>query len=242
MKLNVRKILEEFLMYGVPIIVVALMVSTIHFLAPLHASSSARQLTGGQPYIYYSRHILYDNGTLVLYYNSVGAQIIGVRLISAIDNSRKEYSLLGELHSNKVIVDLPSDLMKYLCTSGDSLKVNVSLIIRAYNTTAMFYSYPIIVKYICKIKFNVVDRGNAIVINGSSYRWLLDEGLDINVTVNLYKTKPVLRLMYTNTTHLKYYGFPITLSVPDHDYGYVIIKYRINGRVVRNGFYIEPSR
>ncbi len=242
MGINARKVLEEFLMYGIPIVVVTLMVAAIHVLAPLQAGGGSENgVLGNKPYIYYSRYKLYDNGTLELYYNTIGAQIVGVRFISAFNGDNK-YNLLGEVYRGKVIVNLPSDLMKHLCISGEALKVNVSLIVRTYNTTAIFNTYPIIVRYLCRLDFNVEDRGNAIVISGSKYKWLVDEGIEVNITVNLYKTKPILRLIYTNTTRLTYYGFPITISVPSHDYGYVIVKYKLGSRIIRSGFYIEPTK
>lgn len=233
-----KKVLEEFLIYGIPIAVVAFMVASIYLLAPVQASGVAKP--GLQPYIYYSRYILHDNGTLELYFNVIGADILGVKWINATIGNRSAM-LSGGLSTSKLIVSIPSDIMYNMCTKGKTLDVRVGLLVRAYNITAVFNSYPILVKYPCHISFNVTDRGNAIIVGISNYKWINDMGFNANITINLYRRGTGTRLIYSNTTSIVFHGYPITISVPEHDYGYVVIHYEINGRVSRSGFYIEPT-
>lgn len=235
---NARRALEGFLVYGVPIAVVVFMVASIYLLAPIQASGTAKP--GFQPYIYYTRYVLHDNGTLELYFNVIGADLLGVKWVNATIDG-KTIMLGGGLGSNKLVVSIPSNAMYDMCINGRTLGIKVSLLVRAYNITAVFNSYPILVRYPCSISFNITDRGNAIIMDVSNYKWINDLGLNASITINLYRRGIISRLVYSNTTSIVFHGYPITVSVPEHDYGYVIVYYKVSGRMVRSGFYIEPA-
>ncbi len=227
--------------YGVPIIIVILMVVVVNVYSPL--MNTAPPILP-QPIIQYYRYdILDNNSTIILYFNTKNTEFIGVHNISIRLGSEVVNPLRTVFRNNRLYIVVEPNILKQACRLGKYIDISLTGLVRYLNATAMFQSYGIRLVYSCHITIRIEDKGTFILVFVDGPAWIADEGLEMNISIRLYDRAPTgtVRLVGNSNVTVVYRDLPVIIPVEKHSFGYVFIEYMRGGKIVREGFYIEPE-
>ncbi len=237
----IRDIVNVLIVYGIPILIVVLMVGIVNVYSPL---MNAAPPVLPQPIIrYYKYSILDDNNTIILYYNTRNTELIGVHNISIRIGDRIVYPLRTLFRNNKLYIMVEPSVLKYACTTGKYIDISFTGLVRYLNATAVFRSYGIRLIYSCDINVRVEDKREYIRVIVEGPKWIASEGLEMNISIRLYDRTPTGAIRLVDNTNITavYRELPIIIPVGEHSFGYVFVEYMRNGKTVREGFYVESE-
>ena len=239
---TVRVIADFVIVYGIPIVVVVLMILIVNIYSPLmNASPPAIP----QPMIQYFKYEVYDdNSTIVLYFNTRNTEFLGVQNISLRIGEERITPLRTSFRADKLFIEVEPLVLKNACIGGRYIDISFTGLVSYLNATAVFKSYGIRIIYSCRIEVDVKDKGNYIMVSIEGPSWITGEGLDLNISIRLYSKSPTgaIRLVDNTSTSVIYRGIPTIIPVEPHDFGYVFVEYTQNGKRIREGFYVEPEK
>ncbi len=241
LKAVTRSIVDMVIVYGIPIVVVALMVVIVNIYSPL---MNAAPPPLPQPVIQYYRYEIFDNNsTILLFFNTKNTVFIGIHNISIVLGRENIIPLRTSFRNNTLYVVVEPRVLKQACVLGKYIDVSFTGLVRYLNATALFRSYGIRLIYPCQIKVRVEDKGNFILVYLDGPGWISEEGFELNISVRLYeKTRTgTIRLLENSNVSVVYHDLPVIIPVEDHSFGYVFVEYMRGGRIVREGFYVEPE-
>ena len=237
-----RDIADMIVVYGVPVIVVVLMVVIVNVYSPL---MNAAPPVIPQPVIQYYRYeILDNNSTMILYFNTKNTEFLGVHNISIRLDGRIVHPIRAGFRDDKLYVVVGPDVLKQACVTGEYIDLSFTGLVRYINATTVFRSYGMRLIYTCHITISVEDKGAFILVRVNGPAWIPVEGLELGISVRLYDkaSTGTIRLVDNNNLTVVYHGLPVIVPVEKHSFGYVFVEYMYGGRRVREGFYIEPKK
>ncbi len=239
---TLRVIVDSIIVYGIPIIVVVLMILIVNIYSPF---MNAAPPTIPQPIIQYFRYRVYDNNsTIVLYFNTKNTEFIGVENISLRVGREKIVPLRTSFRDNKLFIEVEPRVLKDSCIWGKYIDLTFTGLVHYLNSTALFKSYGIRIIYSCHIGVNVKDMGTYIIVSVKGPSWISSEGLEMNISVRLYSRSPTgaVKLVDDTSTRVVYREVPVIIPVEPHSFGYVFVEYMQDGKKIREGFYVEPEK
>ncbi len=237
-----RIIVDFVIVYGVPIIIVGLMVLVVNVYSPL---MNAAPPAIPQPIIQYFKYKIYDNNsTIILYFNTKNTEFIGVQNTSLRIGGERITPLRASFRDNKLFIEVEPHVLKDACIRGKYIDLSFTGLVHYLNSTALFKSYGIRIVYSCHIKVSVRDMGTYIMVSVKGPSWMVSEGFEMNISVRLYSKSPsgAIKLVDNTSTSVVYSGVPVIIPVEPHSFGYVFVEYMQNGKKVREGFYVEPEK
>lgn len=238
----VRVVTDYVIVYGIPIVVVALMVLVVNVYSPL---MNAAPPAIPQPIIQYFKYEIYDNNsTIVLYFNTKNIEFIGIQNTSLSISGKKITPLRTSFRADKLFIEVEPRVLKYACIEGKYIDISFTGLVHYLNSTALFKSYGIRIVYSCHIRVSVKDMGTYIMVSVEGPSWIISEGFGMNISVRLYSRSPTgaIKLVDNTSISIVYSGIPVIVPVEPHSFGYVFVEYMQNGRKVREGFYVEPEK
>ncbi len=237
-----RVIIDYVIVYGIPIVVVVLMVLMVNVYSPL---MNAAPPVIPQPIIQYFKYMIYDNNsTIILYFNTKNTEFIGIQNISLSIGKKEVTPLRTSFRDNKLFIEVEPSVLKHACIEGKYIDISFTGLVYYLNSTALFKSYGIRIVYSCRLRVSVKDMGTYIIVSVNGPSWITSEGLEINISVRLYSEYPTgaVKLVDNTSTSAVYSGVPVIVPVEPHSFGYVFVEYMQNGKKVREGFYVEPEK
>ena len=239
---TIRVVANYVIVYGIPIVVVVLMVLMVNIYSPL---MNAAPPVIPQPIVQYFKYEVYDNNsTIILYFNMKNTKFIGIQNISLSISGKRITPLRTSFRNSKLFIEVEPHVLKNACIEGRYIDISFTGLVHYLNSTALFESYGIRVIYSCHLRVSVKDMGAYIMVFVDGPSWIISEGLEMNISIRLYSRSPTgaIKLVDNTSTPLVYSGIPIIVPVEPHSFGYVFVEYMQNGKKIRVGFYVEPEK